>query len=333
MKVPSEQKIAVLLMAHGGPDSLDDIEPFLRHIMKERVPSPEVVAQIKERYRLIGGKSPLLEITRQQAAALDAELNKRAPRFQVYIGMRHWSPFIKDTVQQILQDQPAHLIAISLAPHYSKLSVGAYIQALKTAIADLCVLSVPTSKYFPKVMITDDFSAAGSNLPTTFVETWYDQPLLLDAFAKKVKEALAAYPEATRASVPILFTAHSLPERILAEGDPYPKELAATVAGIVQRLGPVDHRFAYQSRGMIPGKWLGPEVDEVLNEMASRGERHLLIAPVGFVCDHVEILYDIDILYKQTAKEKGIELRRTESLNASPLFIQSLAAVVHAHLP
>lgn len=297
-------------MAHGGPDSLDDVEPILRHIMKERVPSPEVIAQIKERYRLIGGKSPLLDIARQQGNELERELNRKNDRFRVYLGMRHWTPFIKEAVKQILEDRPRHLIAVSLAPQYSKLSVGAYIQTLKAALSD-----------------------AGSDLPVTAVESWHDQPLLLDAFAKKVKEALAAYPEAIRPNVPIVFTAHSLPERILSEGDPYPKELERTVSGIVKRLGPVPHRFAYQSRGMTPGKWLGPEVDEVINDLASRGERDLLIVPVGFVSDHVEILYDIDILYKNTAQSKGIELRRTESLNASPLFIQALAAVVHAHLP
>jgi ferrochelatase len=304
------EKIAVLLMAHGGPDSLDDVEPILRHIMKERVPSPEIIAQIKERYRLIGGKSPLLEIAQQQAKALEAELNQKSPRFRVYLGMRHWTPFIKEAVKQIVDDAPQHLIAISLAPQYSKLSVGAYIQTLKSALAD-----------------------AGSDLLVTAVESWHDQPLLLDAFAKKVKEALADYPEALRSTVPVLFTAHSLPERILAEGDPYPNELEKTVAGIVKRIGPVSHRFAYQSRGMSPGKWLGPEVDDVLNDLASKGERDLLLVPVGFVSDHVEILYDVDILYKNTARSKGIELRRTESLNASPLFIQALAAVVHAHLP
>lgn len=308
-KVPSEQ-VSVLLMAHGGPDSLDDVEPFLRHIMKERVPSPEIISQVRERYRLIGGKSPLLEITKQQAAALQAELNKKSSRFRVYIGMRHWTPFIKEAVKQILQDPSQHLIALSLAPHYSKLSVGAYIQALQTALAD-----------------------AGSDLPMTAVESWHNQPLLLDAFAKKVKEALAAYPEEIRSTVPVLFTAHSLPERVVAEGDPYPKELEGTVAGVVKRLGEIKYRFAYQSRGMSPGQWLGPDVDEVLNELAAKGEKNLLIVPVGFVCDHVEILYDIDILYKRTAQSKGIALRRTESLNASPLFIQALAAVVHAHLP
>jgi ferrochelatase len=308
-KDPSDQ-VAVLLMAHGGPDSLDDVEPFLRHIMKERVPSPEIIAQVRERYRLIGGKSPLLEITKQQAAALETELNKKSARFRVYIGMRHWTPFIKDSVKQIIEDQPQHLIAISLAPQYSKLSVGAYIQALQTALVD-----------------------AGSDLPLMPVESWHNQPLLLDAFAKKVKEALTNYPEEIRSTVPILFTAHSLPDRVLAEGDPYPKELEGTVAGVVKRLGEVNHRFAYQSRGMTPGKWLGPEVDEVLNDLAAQGEKNLLIVPIGFVCDHVEILYDIDILYKQTAESKGIALRRTESLNASPLFIQALAAVVHAHLP
>ncbi|MFQ5780046.1 MAG: ferrochelatase [Nitrospiria bacterium] len=311
------QRIAVLLMAHGGPGSLDDVEPFLSHIMKERKPSPEVVDQVRERYRLIGGKSSLLEVTQQQAQALEKMLNQAGSRFDVFVGMRHWTPFIHETVKEILDNRAESLVAVSLAPQYSRMSVGAYIAALKETLTE-----------------------AGSDLPTTAVESWHDQPLLLDAFAEKVKKALADYPDAVRPKVQLLFTAHSLPERILAEGDPYPREVAATVAGVVERLrhhlSGMRWRFAYQSRGLRPGKWLGPEVEEVIDEMeemVAKGDRHLLVVPVGFVSDHVEILYDIDILYKEAAASKGIELRRTESLNASPLFIKALAGVVHSNLP
>ncbi|MEO2054127.1 MAG: ferrochelatase [Nitrospira sp.] len=309
----SPSRVGVLLMAHGSPNALSDIEPFLTHIMKDRKPSPEVMAEIKERYRLIGGKSPLLEITQQQAKGLEALLNEGVGhRFKVYIGMRHWDPFIKDTVKEIISDRADLLIAVSLAPQYSKLSVGAYIQTLKQALSE-----------------------SGSQLPMVPVQSWCDQPLLLDAFAGKLKEALDAYSEETRPSVQLLFTAHSLPEHILKEGDPYPDEVGATVSGIVARLSPnlpkKPWSFAYQSKGLRPGKWLGPEVEAVIYEMAEKKEKHLLVVPIGFVSDHVEILYDIDILYKETAAKAGIALRRTRSLNTHPLFIRALAEVVFSH--
>jgi len=307
----SPSKVGVLLMAHGSPNTLDEIEPFLCHIMKDRKPSPEVMAEIKERYRLIGGKSPLLEISRQQAIGLEALLNAEGGRqFKVYIGMRHWDPFIHDTVKEIISDGADLLIAVSLAPQYSKLSVGAYIGTLKQALSD-----------------------AGSQLSMVPVQSWCEQPFLLDAFAEQLKEALDAYSDEVRPSVQLLFTAHSLPEHILKEGDPYPDEVGATVNGVVERLAiPFSKwQFAYQSRGLRPGKWLGPEVEEVIHEMAKKKEKQLLVVPIGFVSDHVEILYDIDILYKETAAKKEIELRRTQSLNTHPLFIRALAQVVLSH--
>lgn len=306
-------------MAHGGPDSLDDIAPFLGHIMGGRgstLPSPEIIATVKSRYAMIGGRSPLLEITTQQAAALSKELNKKTDRFSVYVGMRHWTPFIKETIQQIIMDKPESLVAISMAPQYAKMSVGAYIQKAKEALA----------------------SAGGGDISTAFVEDWHNQPLLLDAFSKKVREGLLTYPEEDRASVFLLFTAHSLPESIRAENDPYPTHLQETVDGIVKRLGSLlsqdQWQFCYQSQGMRGGVWLGPTVEAVLARLEAQGRwKKILIAPIGFVADHVEILYDIDILYKEIAEKKGIALQRIESLNVTPLFIQSLAATVHTHLP
>ncbi|MFQ5580580.1 MAG: ferrochelatase [Nitrospiria bacterium] len=309
----SPSRVAIILMAHGSPNTLDDVEPFLSHIMKERKPSPEVMAEIRERYRLIGGKSPLLEITQQQAKALEDLLNAGEVQFKVYIGMRHWDPFIKDTVQEIIADGAECLIALSLAPQNSKLSVGAYIETLKQALSE-----------------------AGSRLPMTAVQSWCDQPLLLDAFGEQLKEALDTYSEEVRSSVQILFTAHSLPEYILKEGDPYPDEVVATVTGVSERpalsLSKQPWRFAYQSQGLRPGKWLGPSVEEVIHEMAEKKEKHLLVVPIGFVSDHVEILYDVDILYKEIAAKAGIELRRPQSLNTHPLFIRSLAEVVLSNL-
>jgi len=305
-------------MAHGGPDSLDDIEPFLGHIMGGRgsSPSPEIVATVKARYELIGGRSPLLAITTQQATALEQYLNQKTDRFTVYVGMRHWSPFIQETIQQIIKDKPSRLITISMAPQYSTMSVGAYIQAAQKGL----------------------ISEGGGDIPATFVQHWHNQPLLLDAFSKKVKEGLSTYPEEDRASVFLLFTAHSLPESILADNDPYPVHLQETVDGVIKRLGPLlspdQWQFAYQSQGMRGGVWLGPTVEAVLSTIEAAGRwKKVLIAPIGFIADHVEILYDIDILYKEIADKKGINLRRMESLNATPLFIQALAATVHTHLP
>jgi ferrochelatase len=311
--VQDKNKIAVLLMAHGGPDSLDDIELFLGHIMKGRTPSPEIIATVKDRYQQIGGKSPLLGITNQQATSLEFKLNERADHFRVYVGMRHWSPYIKETVREILKDKPSHLIAISMAPQYARLSVGAYIDAVRSALSEL----------------------GSNNLPVSFVTHWHTQPLLLDAFSKKVKSRFLEYPEWVRASASLVFTAHSLPESILAEGDPYPIHLKETMDGIVSRLGallpPENIQFAYQSKGMSGGKWLGPDMEDVLKGLAVGST--VLMAPIGFVADHVEILYDIDILYKEMAKLKGVNLDRIESLNTAPLFIHALAAVVHANLP
>ncbi len=314
-----KNKIAVLLMAHGGPDSLDDIEPFLGHIMKggaasaSRVPSPEIIAIVRDRYQQIGGKSPLLAITRQQAESLAFKLNERSDDFRVYVGMRHWSPYIKDVAREILHEKPSHLIAISMAPQYSRLSVGAYIAAVRGALSEL----------------------GSANLPVSYVTHWHTQPLLLDAFSKKVKSRILAYPESLRKEIQLVFTAHSLPETILAEGDPYPTHLQQTMDGIVSRLGALlpkeKIQFAYQSKGMSGGKWLGPDMEAVLKGFAENST--VLMAPIGFVADHVEILYDIDIYYKEIAKAKGINLDRIESLNTAPLFIHALAAVVHANLP
>ncbi len=301
--------IAVLLMAHGGPDTLDDIEPFLRHIMKDREPSPEIIATVTERYRLIGGGSPLLKITQQQAKVLDTLLNHNSKtNFRVYIGMRHWRPWIKDVIRQVVADAPTHLVALCLAPQYSQMSVGAYLDALKTALTDV-----------------------GEKVSVSEIKSLW--PYLQDAYTDRVNEALSLY-RAREISPFVLFTAHSLPERILKIDDPYPAELEATVKGIVERLGTdIQWDFAYQSKGMSKEAWLGPDVEEVIARLADDGHRHLLIAPIGFVCDHVEILYDIDILYKGVAETHGIELRRIQSLNDAESLGLGLAKAVYAHLP
>lgn len=308
MRSANDSLVGVLLMAYGGPSSLDEVEPYLLDVRNGRPPSPTLVAEVRERYRLIGGRSPLLDLTWQQAAALERALNAQGGRFRVAVGMRHWHPYIKETLAQIAAEGIRRLVAIPMAPHYSRLSVGAYIRKAEEARAEL---DMP--------------------LEVRYVESWNDEPLYIQALAEKVIQALRQFPAEIRGQVPILFTAHSLPQRILAEGDPYQEELMETVAGVVQHLGLVNWRFAYQSAGASPEPWLGPDVAAVLNDLAAVSQRHVLLAPIGFVCDHVEILYDIDILYRQQAEKLGMHLERTESLNTSPLFIQALANLVARH--
>jgi ferrochelatase len=292
----------ILLMAHGGPDSLDDVEPFLNHIMKGRAPSPDLVAEIRERYRQIGGRSPLREITERQASALERTLRDQGLNLSVYVGMRHWRPFIQDALNKIVSDGTRRLVALPLAPHFSKMSVGAYFDELEAARRE---------------------SAAPPEIVP--IRSYCDHPLLLQAISERIEEALSKIPDDARRSVRLLFTAHSLPERILREGDPYPTELQATVQGVLKRIPALPWDFAYQSRGRIPGAWLGPEVDGMIPKLAAEGCCHLLVVPIGFVSDHIEVLYDIDILYKRLAEEAGIHLYRTASLNDHPTFISALA--------
>jgi ferrochelatase len=268
-----------------------------------------LVDDMRGRYQLIGGRSPLLDLTRAQGKALEERLNIHGVQFRVYVGMRHWHPFIKDTVRQMVEDGIRRVVAVSMAPQYSKLSVGAYRRALETAQAEL-----------------------GASLEVTTVTSWHDHPWLLQAFAERVQDVNNRFSAEERAQLDIIFTAHSLPQRILAEGDPYPHEVERTAAGVAKLLGLTTWEVAYQSQGATAEPWMGPTLDEVFERAAVQGRQALLLVPVGFVCDHVEILYDIDILAQKVAQEKGLCLRRTTSLNTSPPFIEALAQVVTSHL-
>jgi ferrochelatase len=303
------QTTGVLLMAHGSPDSLDDMAAYLQHVRGGRPTPQALVDDIRGRYGLIGGRSPLLDLTRAQGKALEERLNRGGALCRVYVGMRHWHPFIKDTVRQLVEDGVSRVIAVSMAPQYSRLSVGAYQRALEMARTEL-----------------------GISLDVTCVGSWHDHPLLLRAFAERVQEALAALPEERRGQVRTIFTAHSLPVRILAEGDPYPREVEHTAAGVAQLSGLSTWEVAYQSQGATAEPWLGPTLDEVFATCAAQGQRQLLLAPIGFVCDHVEILYDLDILAQSVAQAQGVCLMRIASLNTSPTFIDALAHIVESHL-
>ncbi len=294
MSAESPAGWAVLLAAYGGPDRLEDVEPYLLDVRGGRPTPPAVVGELRERYAAIGGRSPLLERTREQAAALEAAL--AGPR--VYVGMRHWHPYLADTLEAMRRDGVTRCVAIALAPHYSRLSIGAYRAKIEQARG---VIEV------------------------AMVESWHDQPRFLDAVAERVGETLLRFPEPARDRVALLFTAHSLPQRILAEGDPYPDQLRRSVDGVLARLGGTDARIAYQSAGRTPEPWLGPEAGAVIEELAADGASGVLLCPIGFVSDHLEVLYDVDIEYQALARRLGIRLERTASLGAGPLLVQALA--------
>ncbi|MFN8471001.1 MAG: ferrochelatase [Anaerolineae bacterium] len=307
----STPTIGVLVLAYGGPNNLDEIEPYLLDVRGGRPTSPELVAEIREHYRLIGGRSPILELTQAQAGALEVALNNTGDgrTYRTYIGMRHWHPYIKQAVEQITADGIRRVIAIALAPHYSRMSIGAYIKKVEEARAE-----------------------TGADFDITYIESYHLHPLYLQALAERVEDARQRFPSNVRATVPVIFTAHSLPERILQAQDPYPTQLMETAQAVADLVSPVSWRFAYQSAGRSAEPWLGPDAGEVIQELADDGEKNVLIAPVGFVSDHVEILYDIDVEFQQQAEALGMRLERTISLNDNPLFIAALADVVRSRV-
>ncbi|HLF01653.1 MAG TPA: ferrochelatase, partial [Anaerolineales bacterium] len=263
-----------------------------------RPTAPEIIHEVRERYREIGGRSPILERTQAQAAALEAALNHNGQMFKTYVGMRHWYPYIKDTLAEMAKAGIARAVGLVMAPHYSRMSIGAY---------------------FKKV------DEAGSPIEIVRLERWHRLPGYLEALADRVRAALGKFPADVRATAPIVFTAHSLPQRILEWGDPYPDELRATVSGVMERLGSHPHEFAFQSAAMTPDPWLGPDAGQVITRLADEGHRHILVAPIGFVCEHVEILYDVDIVFKRQAGALGAQLERIEMLNTAPPMIAGLA--------
>jgi len=291
-------RIAVLLMAYGGPGSLDEVEPYLLDVRGGRPTSPQFVEEIKARYAQIGGRSPIRELTEAQAAGVQRTLGER---FAVYVGMRHWHPYIRDVVKQVLADGHRRAVGIVLAPHYSAMSVGAYQKQL--------------------------LEAADGRLETVLVRSWGDHPRFLDLVAERVAQALQRFP--SPGAVQVLFTAHSLPERILATGDHYAVELRASAAAVAQRARLTTWHFAFQSAGATSEPWLGPEAGAVMTELAGRGHEAFLIVPIGFVCDHVEILYDVDIVYRSLAQRLGVHLERTTSLNDDPTLVSALAELAH----
>ncbi len=297
--------IGVLVMAYGGPNSLEEIPGYLADIRSGRPTPARVVEEIRINYLQIGGKSPLLEITRRQVEALQAQFDPAL--FRLYLGMRHWSPWIEDTVREMLQDGITHAISIVLAPHYSQLSIARY-----------------------QAKIAAGLEMHHGHIEFAHIESYHDSPGLIQALANRVEEGLSRWLVESRTDVHVVFSAHSLPARITKMGDPYADQLLETARLVAEKagLGKEQWSWSYQSAGRSPEPWLGPQLPEHLQALAEKGIRNVVIVPVGFVSDHVEILYDIDIQAQQTARTLGIRLERPPALNVDPIFIKAIAQII-----
>lgn len=299
----------VLLLAFGGPDSLDAIEPFMTNLMGGRKPPPVVVEKVKERYKLIGGQSPLPETTRLQAAALEAELNKRGARFKVYVGMRYWRPSIEEAIADMSRDGVQEAVALSLSPHYAEVTTGAYKKGIAEAL-----------------------EKSGVDISVKMAGSWYEHPLYIEALSEKINEAIQQFSPAERADVPVIFSAHSLPLSHIEGGDPYVDQINTTIKLLVERLKIKQWYLGYQSMGGGQEPWLGPATEAVLDKIKETGHDRVLVVPVSFATDHIETMYDIDILQKNHAEKIGLKFARAAALNVAPKFIQALAEVVEQTL-
>jgi len=295
---------AVLIMAMGGPAKLDEVETFLGRFMGGRPLPPERIEAVKARYRLIGGRSPLVDITLRQTRALEAELVRRGHSFRVFAGMRFSEPFITGAVADMAAWGARSVAALPLALHRSTLSTAPYFTALRKAV--------------------DQQKASFRILEIT---GWHRHPLFVKALADRVADGMSRFSRTVRDGVSVVFTAHSLPEKPIRH-DPYVADIQETIESLIDRVGPLSWRFAFQSRGGGAEPWLGPDVGEVLDDLAHGGCEHVLVVPLGFVSDHLETLYDLDIQHKHRAERLGLEYQRAPSLNDSPLFVQALAQIV-----
>lgn len=306
MGASEHSTVGVLIMAYGTPQSSENIHDYYTHIRRGRPPAPEQLEELKQRYAAIGGLSPLLDNTQKQIDGIERALNnKEEPYFKPYMGMKHAPPFIEDAVARMVRDGIRRAVGIVLAPHYSAMSVGTYIQRAQAAAEQ------------------EDLSAIG------FVKSWHLQPDYIDCLTRRVKEAVGRFT----ADPYVLFTAHSLPEKILEQQDPYVDQLQETSQTLAERAGIRHWDFAWQSAGKTAMPWLGPDITEVIRDLHARDVRNLVICPIGFVSDHLEILYDIDIECKELCQSLGLQMERTPSLNDDPVFLNGLASVIRTRIP
>ena len=300
--------VGVLVMAYGGPASLDEIPGYLADIRAGRPTSREVLEEITANYAAIGGRSPLPEISRRQVDAIQARLDPAT--YRCYLGMRHWSPWIEEVVGEMIEDGITHAVSIVLAPHYSGLSIAKYAER-----------------------IAGGLDLYRGSIEFRHVPSFHDRPGLIEALAARVADGLDRWPADERGRVHVIFSAHSLPARITAQGDPYERQLLETAALVAARsgIGPDRWSWSFQSAGRTPEPWLGPPIEEHLAKLAKAGVTDVVSVPVGFVSDHVEILFDIDIKARAVAGELGMRLERPPALNDDPRFIGAMAEVIEEH--
>ncbi len=302
------ERICVVLMTYGSPATLEEIPAYLRNIRGGREPDEALIAEFRRRYSLIGG-SPLLRITNAQAADLEAGLNalRDGNSYRVVAGMRFSPPLIADVVREAAP-QSGRVVGVIMSPQFSPIIMGGYVRALEEAVGAL----------------------HRDGLSLRIAGDWHLQPYFLEALAQRVTEALHRLPPKVREDIPVLLTAHSMPRRVVEQEPEYIKQLEETAAAVAELVGLPEGRwmFCYQSAGHTPEEWLKPDFADVMPRLREGGHSHVLIAPVQFLADHLEVLYDIEIGAREQAELAGIEFARIESLNTSPLFIKALAAVV-----
>jgi ferrochelatase len=343
------ETIGVVLLNLGGPDSIHAVKPFLYNLFSDRKiiqlgprflqkPIARLISTLRSKkaesyYRLIGGRSPILDITNAQAKALEETLNDSrltihdSRLFRIFVGMRYWHPLIEDVIPHIYNDGIRKLIGLSLYPQYSLATSGSALAKFKEAVINTYQIDKTEA-----AKISSSFEYHGESSCTIHssqftihgILSWHDHPLYIEALTDVIKKGLKSFD--SELDIHVLFSAHSLPEKFIDEGDPYVRHIQGTIEEIVKRL-PIKWDLSYQSRSG-PVKWLGPSTDEKLKELSNRNIKNILIVPVSFVSDHIETLYEIDILYMQMAKSLGINLRRTDSLNTHPLFIEALKDIV-----
>lgn len=291
----------LLVMAYGTASGPEDVERYYTDIRGGRAPEPEEVQELKDRYAAIGNTFPLDRITREQAAALEKELG-----FRAYVGYKHSPPYVADVVQQMAGDGIREAVGIVMAPHYAGMSIGGYVDRARKA------------------------QPAGLSL--SFIESWHVHPAFVEVLTGRVQEARSELDAEARRNDLVIFSAHSLPERIVAEGDPYPEQLRETAEAVAGEAGLERFTTGWQSAARTGEAWLGPPLEEVVAKAAAGGHTAAVVCPCGFTADHLEVLYDVDIEAKRAAGESGIPLVRTRSMNAEPDFIAAVAAVVRDHM-